>query len=297
MKNGIGFVVLSVALLLSGCASTPEKSDGIDDEKMAFIARQLVSLEQIVTLQKEIKYIDRSLEKLYPVAVVKNNVYFIFDLDQSGEKYEFKMEYPSEDEILEGIRSALVLEFYGVNATAATPEEMQEVVVVTEEVFETVEGLAVVFHEFVHCFQWDEGEWGLKQTLAIAREAWEKQDFMWELNHPFPYTSESFINKTGELDNGYDIETYHTEMKAELSEKDFEYMMWQEWKEGYARYIENLIRERLGVDKNSTSLTPPFERHILYEIGSRYIATLIQNDPGIKGNIRALFQIMINGET
>jgi hypothetical protein len=74
---------------------------------------------------------------------------------------------------------------------------------------------------------------------------------MWELNYPFPYASETFISKTKELDNGYDIGTYHNEMKTEINEKDFEYMIWQEWKEGYARYIENLIRERLGVNKKT----------------------------------------------
>jgi hypothetical protein len=251
---------------------------------MTFIEKQLVSLEQICALHKEIKDIHRSLEKLRPVAVVENNVYFVFDLDQSREKYEFKMEYPYEGGISEGIRAAYVLEFYGMKAAA----------IISEDAFETVEGRSEVFHEFVHCFQWDEGEQDIRQTLAIAREAWEKKDFMWELNHPFPYTSENFINKTRELDNGYDIETYHTEMKAELNEQDFEYMIWQEWKEGYARYIENQIRERLGVNKQNTILDPPFERHIFYEIGSRYIETLTRNDSELKGSLEALFQKMID---
>jgi hypothetical protein len=116
MKKKIGFAVLGVVLLLGGCASTSERSDAMDTEKMEFIEKQMVSLEQICELHKEIKDIDRSLEKLYPVAVVKNNVYFVFDLDQSGEKYEFKMEYPSETEISEDVFAAYALEFYGMKA-------------------------------------------------------------------------------------------------------------------------------------------------------------------------------------
>jgi hypothetical protein len=74
-------------------------------------------------------------------------------------------------------------------------------------------------------------------------------------------------------------------------------MIWQEWKEGYARYIENLIRERLGVNKNSKVLTAPFDRVCFYEIGSRYIEIMIKNDRGLKGNLEALFYNMMNGES
>jgi hypothetical protein len=287
MKKKIGFVVFVAALLLGGCASSSKRSDGVDNgEKTAFIERQLVSLEQIVELHKEIKDIDRSLEKLHPVAVVKNNAYFIFDLDETGEKYEFTMEYPYNGGNAEGLRASYALEFY----------EMKAVAVISEDAFETLEGRIQIFHEFVHCFQWDEGEWDLKMTLAIAQEAWEKQDYMWELNHPFPYADKNFISKTRELDNGYDIGKYHSEMKAELSEKDFEYMMWQEWKEGYARYIENLIRERFGLQRISTLITLPIERPVFYKIGSMYIETLIENDITLKGNIKVLFQKMVHGE-
>jgi hypothetical protein len=288
MRKSIGFVVLAVVFLFCGCASASKKSGGMDDtEKMEFIERQLVSLEEICALHKEIKDIDKSIEKLQPAAIVENNIHFVFDLDQSGEKYEFKMEFPYEGGDAEDIQAAYPLA-YGNGKTGA---------VITEKEFETLEGRIVLFHEFVHCFQWNEaGILSLRQTLAIAREAWEKQDFMWELNHPFPYASEYFIAKTGELDKGYDIGKYHNDMKSVLSEKDFEYMIWQEFQEGYARYIENLIRERLGANKNSTPLIPPFERHIFDEIGSWYIVALIQNDSDLKGNLGALFQKMINCE-
>lgn len=286
MQKKVGLVILAVVLVCGGCASAPKKDGGPSSsdsgEKAQFIERQLVSLAQIIALHREIKDVDRSLEKLRPVAVIENGVYFIFDLDASGEKYAFKMEYPYEGGVGKGIRAAYGLEFY----------EMKAAAIISEEAFETAEGRAQIFHEFVHCFQIDEGSWDLKMTLAAAREAWARRDFMWDLNHPFPYEDAVFIHKTGELDNGYDIKQYHTEMKAALGEKDFEYMVWQEWNEGYARYIENLVRERFGLHKVSTPLVPPLERHVFYETGSRYIEILIKDNAALKGDIKALFYKM-----
>jgi hypothetical protein len=315
MKKKIGFVILGVALFFSACVSSSGRSDDVDNErKKAFIEKQLVSLGQMVELHKEIKDIDKSLERLRTVAVVKNNVYFVFAPDQSGEKYEFKMEYPAEMEIPQNVRATFPLGFY----------DGKSAVVITEEAFETLEGMVIIFHEFVHCFQTNEaGKLDLRQTLTVAREAEEKGDIQWEITYPFPYTNEFFVSKTEALDAGYDIVKYHKEMKAELDQKDFEYMVWQEFVEGHAHYIENLIREIWGLKKIGFPLIlqdylqyrenlmiemlgengpfpllpPSFERIVFYEIGRRHIETLIQNDPGLKGDIVALFQKMINCET
>jgi hypothetical protein len=308
MKKEVKIAVLGVVLLLGGCASTLKKSeDTAIGEKAVFIERQLASLEQLGELHKEIKDIDRSLEKLQPVAIVKNNVYFVFDLDRSGEKYEFIMEHPVEMELPQRVRAVFPLGFYD-----------KETAVITEDAFETVEKQIAVFHEFVHCFQGNEVDlWELKMTLDSARDAYENKNYQWELNHPFPYTSDFFVSKTEELDKGYDIGVYHKEIKAALSKQDFEYMIWQEFLEGHAIYIENRIRERLGVhtinipltlqayaaylenfarEIAGVSLAPihSFDRNIFYEIGSRYIVALIQNDAALKGDIKALFQKMIN---
>jgi hypothetical protein len=310
MKKEIKFGVLGVVLLLSGCASTSKKSDDTaNGEKAAFIERQLASLEQLGELHREIKDIDRSLEKLQPVAVVANNVYFVFDLDTSGEKYEFIMEHPVEMELPQGVRAVFPLGFYD-----------KKTAIITEDAFETVEKQIAVFHEFVHCFQGNEVDlWELKMTLDSAREAYENKNYQWELNHPFPYTSEFFVSKTEELDNGYDIGAYHADMKAALGTQDFEYMRWQEFLEGHAIYIENRIRERLGVHTINIPLTlqayapymenlareiagisidpvHSFDRNVFYEIGARYIAVLVQNNAVLKDDIKALFQKMINCE-
>ena len=70
---------------------------------------------------------------------------------------------------------------------------------------------------------------------------------MWEINHPFPYEDSFVINKTIELESFLEKESitgvvyFHSQMRDYLNKIDYEYMIWQEWKEGYARYIENLI--------------------------------------------------------
>lgn len=40
-------------------------------------------------------------------------------------------------------------------------------------------------------------------------------------------------------------------IKKELDLGAYEYMVWQEWKEGFARVIENRIRDRLGLPQNA----------------------------------------------
>jgi len=40
-------------------------------------------------------------------------------------------------------------------------------------------------------------------------------------------------------------------MRKYLKNHDYEYMIWQQWKEGFARYIENKIRNTLNVEKKS----------------------------------------------
>ena len=69
-------------------------------------------------------------------------------------------------------------------------------------------------------------------------------------------------------------------------------MIWQEWKEGYARYVENLIRKSLEMQMNSNALRLPFYRVHFYEIGSKYIKILIEKEKGWDNNIVELFYRM-----
>ena len=110
----------------------------------------------------------------------------------------------------------------------------------------------------------------------------------------FPYNNEKFTKWIIELENGFCIKKFQNEIKKILNEYDFEYMVWQEWKEGYARYIENLVRKKLGFNKINNLLKPPFNRECFYEIGSRLIGTLIEKDNKI--DLNKLFYQLKNCE-
>ncbi len=84
--------------------------------------------------------------------------------------------------IPEGVRAAFPLE--GLDNRIAC--------VVTGEVFDSLDGFVTIFHEFIHCQQFETCEAKLKEKLGIARRAQAVQDFMWELDHPFPYQSPEF---------------------------------------------------------------------------------------------------------
>lgn len=121
---------------------------------------------------------------------------------------------------------------------------------------------------------------------------------MWELNHPFPYNDSVFISKTMELDSLFDnkdvsgILNYYRNMKDYLDKLDYEYMIWQQWKEGFARYIENIMRNRVGIKPNLSKLQPQFSRVSFYDMGSRYIDLLIKDKPALKTDIKGLYNKM-----
>ena len=64
-------------------------------EKEKFIYNTLLNLEKLQELHKEIKDIDISVSELHPVTLVEDNTLFIFDLNESGDKYEYKLESPA----------------------------------------------------------------------------------------------------------------------------------------------------------------------------------------------------------
>lgn len=253
--------------------------------KEGFILKTLLSLEKLQQLHKQIKDIDLSVSKLYPVTLVEDNTFFVFDLNESCEKYEYKLESPTSMPIPKSILAAFTLDFYHEKPSA----------IISDEAFNSPEGLIFIFHEFVHCFQLENGERDIRDTLEIERKYKEEDNYMWEINHPFPYEDCDFVNKSIELEDYFKEESfngvlsYHRQMKNELSKMDYEYMLWQEWKEGFARYIENLIRNRVGIEANITKLEPKFNRVSFYEIGSKYIYLLIKNNPHLRNDLRGLY--------
>jgi hypothetical protein len=123
---------------------------------------------------------------------------------------------------------------------------------------------------------------------------------MWEINHPFPYQDELFIEiyalfleASFRGDEGT-VQRCRMNLREVLNNEDFEYMLWQEWKEGFARRIENKIREQLGLEKNRGGAERPFDRVAFYAGGSALISRLIEEDPELETDLVELFTQMKN---
>jgi hypothetical protein len=174
--------------------------------------------------------------------------------------------------------------------------------VVTPEVFDQPDGYVFIFHEFVHCAQWESCELKLKEGLSIYRTAMETKDYMWELQYPFPYTKPAFVDLYQKLftawsQNDVDqVERLRRELKESLSKGEWEYLTWQEWKEGLARYLENRMRAVLGLAENKGGESPPFSRVTFYRGGDQFIRFLETGHPGSAADMEALYHAMAEAE-
>ena len=257
-----------------------------------FITNQLQHLSKVCELHERIKGLNESLTMLHPIAVVNGSSYFVFDYNQKIKQYEFIMEHPTHFPISVDIKAAFPLDFYDDKIAA----------ILTENTLARPEAHGIVFHEFVHCFQWNKYEKELKEKLEVNIQQMKAGNFSWEIDYPFPYEDDCFSNATEKLNCVPDANivayfaNYHNEMKAYLNITDYEYLVWQEWKEGFARYVENLIRKELGMKPNKTELLGPFDRVSFYELGSRYICALVEEDDSLRSDLHKLFYVLKGGE-
>ena len=244
------------------------------------------SLREVFSLRDQIKNIHPILENLYPVAVAEGEDLLIFKPDEVRKIYGLALRTPAPMPIPEGIRAAFPLEALG-NKPAC---------VVTGEVFDSLEGYVLIFHEFVHCHQFLTCEPKLKERLLVYRRAMEKKDYMWELQHPFPYTDPAFEGTYRRLSQALDsgdkpaVRESRSVLRRILPEIDYEYMVWQEWKEGLARFLENRIRVRLGLAENNNGLEGSFSRVSFYAGGEKMIRFLATRDANVPRDIEKTFE-------
>lgn len=66
-----------------------------------------------------------------------------------------------------------------------------------------------------------------------------------------------------------------------------------QWKEGFARLIENRIRKKLELTENHGGIEQPFNRVTFYEGGARYISVLFKEDKDLEKDTEALFHRML----
>lgn len=245
-------------------------------------------LLKLVQIQNKIKHIHPIFKDSYPVTVVCNDVFEIYDFVPDKDRYELFKTEPCLFPVPKGIRAAFPLECYDKKVCA----------VVSGDAFDSLDGYVATLHEFVHCAQANECEAQLKDGLTIFRKYLKKNDYMWELNHPFPYSDpafvELFMRYFGALETSdyLKVTSLRQQLKAVLSATDLEYLLWQEWKEGLARFVENKVNRYLNLEENHYGLHVPFSRVSFYESGSLLISLLEDNGICDTNDIEGLFYKM-----
>lgn len=245
---------------------------------------------QLMELHDKIKDLHPALRCLYPIALVNGEMFDIYDLASDGQSYIYQKSAPLPMPVPKGMRAAFPLDTYGGKMAC----------VVTPDVFESPEGFVTILHEFVHCYQFETCEQELKMSLDVARKAKEEGNFMWEIEHPFPYEALEFIRSyqhflvaVDNKDHQAVIQTRQN-LRIYLGRHDFEYMVWQEWKEGFARWIENRVKNQLNYPENRKGLNTPYSRVLFYPGGEALVNYLLSINEKVINELPRLFRRMIS---
>lgn len=244
------------------------------------------ALDRVVAIQQQVKDIHPAFTSLYPVAVVRGGVFYVYEPEPGARHYKLAVTAPDKFNVPAGVRAAMPLDFWS-NRIAC---------VITPDALEDLGGFILVFHEFVHCYQWEKCERRLKEKMAVYRAAMRRKDYMWELQYAFPYGAEEFERNYGAMfdalraGNSGALSASRSKLKESLSSGDWEYMTWQEWKEGLARCLENAVAARLGRPANRGGMEAPFTRVTFYAGGEALIRALADRQPGIMNDIEALYR-------
>jgi hypothetical protein len=285
MRRRCFTLIASTLLVLPGQAvCQPEKR--VDERTVASLDS---AFARLTAMHDTVKGVHPLLADLHPVAVVEGDSLLIFDTGSPGAPYRFQRKEPAPFPMQKGIRASFPLSCYGNTPTC----------VVSPEVFDTREGYATIFHEFVHCAQALSCENELKQTLHVATAAFAAKDYSWEINRQFPYGDSGFAGaysrfldslRTG--DSG-GVRIAVRDLKRILPADDYEYMVWVEWKEGLARYCENRIRRLYGITPNLGGRERPYDRVSFYYGGEAMISYVSTHQPETLLKAEKLFTVML----
>lgn len=265
MKSLAAILVLIFAYCLGTFPGDPGRQS---DERI--IASVDTALQRLVIVHQTIKEIHPFLASLHPIAIVEDSSLFIFDADTVTGKYRFQKKAPLPFPMQKGIRASFPLSSYEGKPTC----------VVSREIFESLDGYATLFHEFVHCTQFLTCENKLKMRLHISQTAARTKNYSWEINYAFPYDDSSFVRDYAaflKALKNHDSDASRQcarRLKQRLSQDDYEYLVWVEWKEGMARFVENKIRVALHLRENTGGDAESFNRVTFYFGGDQLIRTL-----------------------
>ena len=251
----------------------------------------LKELQTLVEFQREVAGFHPAFEGRYPIAIVVDGEFLIYDWADDAEAYALVKTAPLHMAIPEGAMAAFPLAPYGGQTTA----------VVTPTIFERPDWQVMFLHEFVHCYQSKTGVNDLRERLSICREEEARGHVTWEIDHPFPFNDEAFVTAytsflqalTG--DDPEAVSRVRKDLRRLLPLRDYEYMVWEEWGEGFARWNENRLRDYAGLPHLDVGATPPFNRVTFYVGGAAYIDLLVRYHPEMAEDLTALFDAMMAG--
>ncbi len=275
-------IIISILIIFSFLSAY---SQSHSEEK--FIKHCIQGTQKLFEIQKKVKDIHPFLYKFHPIVIVENDHFYIFNYDSIKGSYIFSNKQPTPFPLPSGVQAS-----FPVNGIPSC--------VVTKKIFDSLNGYVTILHEFMHCCQAEICETKLKKKLILGRKGLEENDPMWELNHLFPYENPEFVRTYSKLIEGLDsdnkkiiVECRH-QLRKILNKADFEYMVWQEWKEGFARLIENKIQAKLKLDINNYGLKRPYNRVTFYVGGAKIIQYLsLENNESFL-NIELLFDKIIS---
>ncbi len=276
--NGMKLLLL-VLLFFGTMTGAPAQTP----DRMATAYRQ--QLVRVFEYRDSLEGVHPFIKDLHPIAIAEDGYFYVFDLNEQRDEYLVRVHEEVQMQVPKGVRAAFPLQFYD-NKCAC---------VVTGEVFDTPQGYVTIFHEFAHCHQWNTVEPGLREKLPLAQKALQKGDMMWELNHPFPYQDKWFVEtyaafiRAAQQKDEVAVAYIRGELATMLNDDDYQYMIWQEWKEGFALLMENKMRAHLGLSLNAVGQQPPYSRTVFYAGGSAFIEYLADEQPELLTDLEALF--------
>ncbi len=242
------------------------------------------ALSPVLKKKQEACSIHNLFNYRYPIGIGISDKLHIFR--EHSEAYQYKTTITLPKQIQEGTKAAFPVEELGECCCIITPG-----------CFEESNCFATILHEFVHCYQSRTCENPLKKRLGIYQRAISAQDYMWEIDHPFPYENPDYLNLLRNI-TGYDFDQIMdalSMLSKKLESFDYEYMIWQIWKEGYARYIENQILRLNAMEENNngSGLESP-NRRSLYFIGDKFWTQLELWNQSLVHDIEGVFALMEN---
>jgi hypothetical protein len=248
----------------------------------------LEQINELNELQKDLVSLHPLFAEHYPVVVAYEALLYIFDYSSKTQQYEWVKTVPDDLYIPDECLAAMPVHHMDGRMCA----------IVTDTAFKDLEQKVYLFHEYVHCYVYEKYDERIVNRLQIKHKMDQLKRVTWELDYEFPYENEVVVERINSLLSALkskDMTQVQTARKAlftSLNEEQAEYWSWLEWNEGYARYIENLIRAKFGQESNHFGDTAPFNRLMFYECGSEYISLLVKEHPEYHTDLEQLFDRM-----